>query len=479
MAASPSSPLRAWWHRYVMAFGLVTVLIATGIVGANVVTDQKIAAIHRVKNLRLSDQSHPARAGNYLIIGSDSRAFVDNAQQAQEFGTPQQEGGQRSDTMMIVHVEPKSKQSLLVSIPRDLWVQIPGHGYSKINAAFNYGSTPEQHVQSVIDTIKLNFDVGIDHYLQVDFATFQGIVDAIGHVAVYFPSRARDTFTGLNVPNPGCYSMGGAQALAYVRSRHLQYFVDGRWQDADGMGDIGRINRQQNFIRHLADVAVRAGLRNPLTANQIADKVVSKLTIDDQMSKGDIFGLMNAFRKVDPNNPNTLQMVTLPWKNGPDQQGQSVLYLKQPDADQVLAQLRSFGSAGSAGSSTVKPAEVKVRVLNGTGINGQAAAASSALVNAGFVPAGTGNGQHTSTTTVRYLPSEQEKAALVQQYLGGVGRLVADSSIVDADVVVVLGRDFQHVVAPGSGTTASTAAAPATRGHTTTTTAAKSAAPAC
>src|SRR5689334_15226829 len=120
-----------------MAFGLVMVLITTGIVGANVVTDQKFAAIHRVKNLRLSDQGHPARAGNYLIIGSDTRAFVDNAQQAEQFGTAQQEGGQRSDTMMIVHVEPKSKQSLLVSIPRDLWVKIPGHGYSKINAAFN------------------------------------------------------------------------------------------------------------------------------------------------------------------------------------------------------------------------------------------------------------------------------------------------------------------------------------------------------
>ncbi|HEX4778644.1 MAG TPA: LCP family protein [Acidimicrobiia bacterium] len=480
MAASPSSPLRAWWHRYVMAFGLVMVLITTGIVGANVVTDQKFAAIHRVKNLRLSDQGHPARAGNYLIIGSDTRAFVDNAQQAEQFGTASQEGGQRSDTMMIVHVEPKSKQSLLVSIPRDLWVKIPGHGYSKINAAFNYGSTPEQHVQSVIDTILANFDVGIDHYLQVDFATFQGIVDAIGHVAVYFPSRARDTFTGLNVTNAGCYSMDGAQALAYVRSRHMQYFVDGRWQDADGMGDIGRINRQQNFIRHLADVAVRAGLRNPITANAIADKVVAKLTIDEQMSKGDIFGLMNAFRKVDPNDPNTLQMVTLPWKTGPNQGGQSVLYLKQPDADQVLARLREFGPIAAADVGNVKPAEVKVRVLNGTGINGQAGAASRALVDAGFVPAGTGNGQHASSTTVRYLPNAHDKAALVQRYLGGVGRLVADSSIVDADVVVLLGGDFQHVVAPGAaGSAGSAATTPTTRGHTTATSAAKSAAPAC
>jgi LCP family protein required for cell wall assembly len=476
VALSPTSPLRAWWRRYVLALGLALVIITGGIVTVNVVANQKLARIHRVRNLRLSETPHPAKAGNYLIIGSDTRAFVDNAQEAQQFGNQANAGGQRSDTMMIVHVEPKSHQTLLVSIPRDLWVQIPGHGMAKINAAFNYGNTPAEHVQSVIDTIKANFDVGIDHFLEVDFATFQGIVDAIGRVSVYFPSRARDTFTGLNVANPGCYSMDGAQALAYVRSRHMQYFVDGRWQDADGMGDIGRINRQQNFIRHLADIAVKASLRNPLTANQVADKVVAKLTVDQQMSKGDIFGLVNAFRHVDPNDPAALQMITLPWRTGPSQQGQSVLYMKQPDAEQVLAQLRSFGPIATPGTSSVRPAEVKVRVLNGTGVTGQAASTIADLERAGFTPAGTGNAQHASQTVIRYLPGNEAGARLVQTYLGGVGTLVSDQSIVDASVVVVIGGDFHGVSTPA--TTATTAASGGA-GRTTTTTKPKATAPAC
>jgi LCP family protein required for cell wall assembly len=478
--ALPLASLRAWWRRYVLALGLALAVIASGIGAANVVVDRKLAGIHRVQNVRLSGTTHPARAGNYLVLGSDSRAFVDTAQQAQQFGSAGQQGGQRSDTMMIVHVEPKSRQSLLVSIPRDLWVQIPGHGMAKINAAFNYGNTPAEHVQSVIDTVKLNFNVGIDHFLQVDFVTFQGIVDAIGQVSVYFPARARDTFTGLDVPGAGCFSMKGVQALAYVRSRHLQYFVDGHWQDTDGLGDIGRINRQQNFIRHLAGVAVKASLRNPFTANAVADRVVSKLSVDAALSKGDIFNLVNTFRNVDPNNANALQMITLPWVNGPTEQGQAVLNLKQPDAEQVLAQLRLFGSPlaspGSA-SSRVKPAEVKVRVLNGTGIGGQAATTINALEQAGFPGAGTANGTRSTQTSIHYLPGTVDKAQLVQSYLAGVGQLVVDRSIVDADVVVVLGRDFHGVVTPGSTAPPPSSAAPNPRSSTPTTT--KSAGPGC
>ncbi|MBV8950509.1 MAG: LCP family protein [Actinobacteria bacterium] len=476
MATAPAS-LRAWWRRYVLALGLALVVIATGIGAANVMVDQKLSAIHRVGNMRLSNSGHPARAGNYLVLGSDSRAFVDTTQQAQQFGSAAQQSGQRSDTMMIVHVEPKSGQSLLVSIPRDLWVQVPGHGMGKINSAFDYGKTPAEQVQSVIDTIKLNFNVSIDHFLLVDFVTFQGIVDAIGRVSVYFPSRARDTFTGLDVPAAGCFSMNGAQALAYVRSRHLQYFVDGHWQDADGLADIGRINRQQNFIRHLADVAVKASLRNPLTANAVADRVVSKLTVDAALGKGDIFSLVNAFRRVDPNNANALQMITLPWVNGPMQQGQAVLNLKQPDADQVLAQLRQFGTpiGSSSAPSSVKPAQVKVRVLNGTGVSGQAASTVNALEQAGFPGAGTGNGTHTALTSIHYLPGMLDKAKLVQSYLG-VGQLVADRSIVDADVVVLLGRDFQRVTVP-SATASPTAVVSGAKSGTSTP--AKPAAPAC
>jgi len=230
----------------------------------------------------------------------------------------------------------------------------------------------------------------------------------------------------------------------------------------------------------LASVAVKASLQNPFTANAVADRVVSKLSVDAALSKGDIFNLVNTFRNVDPNNANALQMITLPWVNGPTEQGQAVLNLKQPDAEQVLAQLRLFGSPlASPGSATsrVKPAEVKVRVLNGTGIGGQAATTINALEQAGFPGAGTANGTRSTQTSIHYLPGTVDKAQLVQSYLAGVGQLVVDRSIVDADVVVVLGRDFHGVVTPGSTAPPPSSAAPNPRSSTPTTT--KSAGPGC
>src|SRR5665811_684030 len=127
----------------------------------------KIAPI-RNGVLALGASTQPA---NYLIVGSDSRAFVHDPIAAAHFGTAQYNSGQRSDTIMIAHVDPNSPgKGFLVSIPRDTWVNLPGHGMAKINAAYNYGPT------MVIETIKQNFGVNINHYLEVGFDTFAQIV---------------------------------------------------------------------------------------------------------------------------------------------------------------------------------------------------------------------------------------------------------------------------------------------------------------
>src|SRR5690349_21099991 len=277
-----------WWRRYVAALGLTVLVIFVGIVGTNVAVDMKLARITRV---RLDEASASGSVSNFLVIGSDTRAFVDNAQDASQFGSATSQRGQRSDTMMIVHVDPKRKRNLVVSIPRDLVVDIPGRGSQRINAAFNDGP------QKVIDTVKANFGVRIQHYVEVDFAAFQGIVNAIGKVPVYFPYPARDRKSGLDVPAAGCQALDGHQALAYVRSRYLEYRIDGRWRDASPRADLDRIDRQHEFLRKLADTAVRAGMSNPLTASRIVDRIVAKLTVDTKMSRGDLLGLVNAFRK--------------------------------------------------------------------------------------------------------------------------------------------------------------------------------------
>src|SRR4029077_9609226 len=170
------------------------------------------------------------------------------------YGNPQTDPsvqGQRSDTLMVAHVEPSSQQTFVVSFPRDLMVDVPGTpGKSRINSAYAIGGP-----QLVADTLKANFDIDINHYLEVNFKTFQEIVNEIGYVRVYLPGRTRDLETGLNTPyGGGCYALDGPAALAYVRARNLEVsdpngdIVDPdtgeHWRLLDLRADLDRITRQ-------------------------------------------------------------------------------------------------------------------------------------------------------------------------------------------------------------------------------------------
>ena len=174
---------------------------------------------------------------------------------------------------MVAHVEPGSQQTFVVSFPRDLMVDVPGEsGKNRINSAYASGGP-----QAVIDTLKENFEIDINHYLEVDFKSFQEIVDTIGNVQVYLPGRVRDQETGLNTPyGGGCYPLDGAAALAYVRSRNLEIsdpngpIVDPdtgeHWRLLDQRADLDRIARQQAFIRKLAGLAISKSLSDPFLA---------------------------------------------------------------------------------------------------------------------------------------------------------------------------------------------------------------------
>jgi LCP family protein required for cell wall assembly len=450
----PLSPAswRAFGHRYVIALVVTFVLVTVGIVGANLVIDDRLSDIQRVGGLELPEG--PGEAGNYLIIGSDARDPDASEAEVRAFGTEADTGPPKSDTMMIVHVDPEAKKSLLVSFPRDLLVDIPGRGRGQLNAAYNDGQ------QKVVDTIQENFGIDVNHYVEVNFEAFVGIVDAIGEIPVYFSAPARDAYSGLNILNPGCIPLDGTQALEYVRSRNLQYYdaQSGEWTDASPRADLDRITRQQNFIRRLAAAAAAKAGSNPLTAYEIADATIPKLKIDENLSKDDIFRLINTFRKVNPEDDSAMEMLTIP--NEPASDGARVV-LKQPDAEQVLARLRTFGGAEEAEDDVdpdLLPSQVRVRVLNGTGINQLASNTLATLQDFSFAPAGVGDTSRLSATQVHYRPGHVDDAKLVRSYLGGVGRLVADDSIRDTDVVVMLGRDFDGVAPPpGAKTPATTA----------------------
>lgn len=448
--AKHRSAFRAFGTRLVVALVVATLFMGGAVFAVNYVIDRKLDSVARVD---VSVASAPPEGANYLLIGSDTRAFVENATQQEAFGDQADTGGQRSDTMMVLHVEPSAQRTFVVSFPRDLWVDIPGVGNSKINAAFNDG--PDK----TIETLRSNFGIEINHYLEVDFKSFRGIVNSIGSVPVYFPYPARDEKTGLYTPFAGCVRLNGNAALSYVRSRSLQYFGEERakWVSADAVPDIDRIARQQDFMRKLAGLAVQKGLNNPITANKITDRVLENLTIDSNLTKDDIFALIEAFRTIDPNDPNSLEFQTLPWTNGPTQSGQSVLYVKKPDADAVIARLSDFSGSGAATSAAgdVVPGDVKLQVRNGSGKVGEAQAALTELTSFGFRGAGTRDDTRgtVALTEVRFAPGAEAKGKAVLEYVSPNARLVADPDLKGADVALVLGKNFTSIVTPVDPTT--------------------------
>ena len=445
--------------RFAVALAVSVPLVLGGVVGVNAFIDRKIDEIPRVK-VKTAENTDPGQPANFLLIGSDTRAQVQTPEERAAFGDAGSEGGQRSDTLMVIHVDPEQKTGFLVSFPRDLAVNVPGLGQQKINAAFNADSGGGP--QRVVDTLQQNFDVPIHHYIEVDFQSFKGIVDAMGGVPVYISAPSRDEHSGFEfIPfnfKPGCYTLDGSTALNYVRSRGLEQYIDGRWQ-TDPRGDLGRIDRQQTFMKRLATEAFRRSVNSPSTALDIADKTIPKLKADESLNSDDIKKLITSFRRVDPNDPNSLEMVTFPTVDGPrNSRLGSTLQPKEPDADAVLARLRQFGPAPSQQNGP-KPSEVRVRVFNGSGQNGLASKTGTELQQQGFVNVGVGNQPRVTATQVHYRPGSLDKARVVQSYLGGVGKLVEDKAIVEADVAVILGTDFKAVTPPPNAAQPDSAAA--------------------
>jgi LCP family protein required for cell wall assembly len=446
---------REFVTRFVTALAIVSVVTAASIGYAYKFATPTAPIPKGV--LRTVKSTEPA---NYLIVGSDSRGFVKDPIAQSHFGDPKYQTGQRSDTIMIAHVDPKAPgHGFLVSIPRDLWVAIPGHGTQRINAAYNYGPA------TLIQTIQQDFDVPINHYLEVGFDTFAHIVDAIGSVHIFFPTQARDLKTGLSVTTPGCVALGGLQALAYVRSRYYEYRTSSTspWQ-SDPTSDFGRIRRQQYFIRSLAQEAVSKSAKNPFTAKALVEKIVPDLVRDKGMGLSDFLALVRAFRSVDPA---AVQMETVPVTGG-YVGSQQVLFLQQAAAEPIFRQLRTFiRPTATTTVPKIAKSQISVQVLNGSGVKGVAGATKTALVAAGFKdggPIGDADRSDYPQTEVRYGPGDLGKAQVVASYLGGVGQLVALSSTSgSAPITVVLGRDFVSVAAPGShpsvsSTTSSTVA---------------------
>ncbi len=448
--ATPSAPARQTTRRWPRRVAIGTcALLIVAVLGAGltyVYVRWRLGQIHRVNLPDLAEDKGSVM--NVLLVGSDSRDRLsgDMADQAGK----NQVSGQRSDTIMVLHIDAKSKKAAILSIPRDLYVRILGNGSNRVNASFAFGGA-----QLLIQTIKDNLGIQINHYMSVDFVGFADIVNSVGGVSVYVPAPARDAFSGLDIKNPGCISFDGEQALAWVRSRHYEYYESGRWQP-DPTSDFGRIQRQQDFIRRMLRKAVASGISNPITLNRLIGIGVNDVTIDSAMSTDDLVKVARRFRSLDPGTVDMLTLPATPVTIG----GADVLQLNKEEAQTYIDRLNGIEKPPPA---EVQPGDIRVRVLNGNGALGAAAKASADIGRVGFKVADQGDAAtfDNAHTTIRYATGQQAKADLMARYLPSGASVKEDTTLRTVDLTLTVGSDYAGVTDKPAAVPAGSPAAPA------------------
>ena len=245
-------------------------------------------------------------AVNYLIVGSDTREGLSRAEiKRLKVGGTEVAAGKRSDTMLLIHISKKRDKAAIISIPRDTYALIPEHTtsqgkvipatHSKINSAFNWGGAP-----LLIETFEEMSGLRIDHYIEVNFVGFVRMVDALGGVEICTKKDIDDPKSHLVLP-AGRHTLDGVDSLKYVRTRQF-----------DGLGDLGRMKRQQEFAGAMLRKATSAGvLLNPVKMIDFINSALDSVVTDDGLSQGDLLTLGKQLRNLSASSVRTL---TIPLK---------------------------------------------------------------------------------------------------------------------------------------------------------------------
>jgi len=250
-----------------------------------------------------------SKAENYLLVGSDTREGLTKEQmRALRVGSTATAAGGRSDTMLLIHLSKARDRAYIISLPRDSLVTIPEHISSsdkktmvsarlgKLNSAFSYGGAP-----LLIETIELATSIKIDHYVEVSFAGFAGIVDALGGIEVCTKVDIDDPQSHL-VLSAGVHTLDGIESLKYVRTR-----------DFDGRGDIGRMARQQQFMSAVMRKATSSGtLLNPFKLKNFINASLASVKLDAGLAPNDLLTLAKQMKNLSSGNVRTL---TVPLSN--------------------------------------------------------------------------------------------------------------------------------------------------------------------
>jgi len=411
------------------------------------------------------ERAAPAKPANFLVVGSDTRELgASDSGEAGIYGKGKEipPSGQRADTIVIARVDPGRSTIEMLSVPRDLWVKLPAGNSQRINSAYNKGP------QALVDTIESNLGITINHYVEVNFDGFRGLVEAVGGVPLYFDTPIRDRNSGLWITELGCQTLDPNQALAFARARHLQYRVDGRWK-SDPTGDLGRITRQQVFLRHAFDQVSALGLGDLGSVRKLVGVAVDNVRIDEGLTTDGIIELARRFSKFDSKNMvvHRLQTEGFTTSGGAD-----VLRLLPDDASPILDIFRGVTPATKAAPTTsvaLTPDLVAVDVMNAAGEKGLAGAVAEQLRSGGFEVRRTDNTKTpTERNVVRYGAGAKLHAALLASRLDPQPDVVADDSIAGGVVELdVIDRFASVDAAPPTSTTSTTHAADASGSSST------------
>jgi LCP family protein required for cell wall assembly len=341
--------------------GVSVIVLIVGVLGGGYLyANWRFDAIPRFTSLPIN-YPVPGQPFNILAVGSDSRAGLTGAVAAQTGASSGSVGGQRSDVIKIIRVNPTAGTITILSIPRDTEVTLLANqalygNFNRINV--NYANGPALLVR----TIKANFGITINHVIQVNFGGLINSAVAIGGVYLDFRYPAIDPNSGLEITHTGCQLVDGFQALAVARSRHYYYALNGHpvWPNRkdfahmsdlainnellndgftyDGTSDFGRIDRQTSFLRAMFS-RVKSKLDNPIAMNGFLSNLPKGIVIDNTFSLNELIGLALKFHSY---NTASMQTYTLPeipaTVNGAD-----VEVVEEPQAEQLLVNI--FGSS--------------------------------------------------------------------------------------------------------------------------------------
>jgi len=391
---------------------------------------------------------------NILLIGDDHRPANATAQQLAQMGTTEDGGGTNTDTMMILHIPAVGNSISLISLPRDSWVAIPGHGMGKLNSAFSigalHGKGDSGGATLLINSVQNLTGLTINHFVRVSLLGFYTIADALGPIQVCLNHAVDDPYSTTILP-AGVSTLNAQQALAFVRQRH-------------GLPneDLDREVRQQYFLSLEAHKILSAGtLLNPIALHNVLSAVSSSIQTDPALD------LVSMAVRLQGVTAASISAATIPVLGTPtiQSQGQAVSIVQVN-----LAAMPAFIALVTGGRTpasaldrvaALSPARVTVTVLNGRSVSGAAGRAGETLRAGGFVVTAPGTTKPTNFTTIQYPTGMETQAKALLRYVPGA-QVKSTSSV--AKVTLLLGLDGLRPVAapaaepapkaPGSSSTA-------------------------